>query len=229
MPRYVSSAKVRKVYDISAETLRKWALKGAVDARAIQNTGGRRTWMYNLESIGTCLDGENSQLLSSTSQDNQKPTIIYCRVSSKKQLPDLERQQALLSDAFPDSEVITDIGSGLEFNKPGFARLVQLVCREQISRIVVSFKDRIMRFGFELFQQICKEHNVQILVFTDKFEQDDQESETTELQQDLLSIVSIFVSKHNGKKSYMFRKLRKEQSEQSDEDAYGKPKDDFIL
>lgn len=220
MPRYVSSAKVREVYDIHPETLRGWALKGAINARAIQNTGGRRTWLYDLESIGTRMDIKNDQPVSSSNQDQQRPTIIYCRVSSSKQIQDLDRQKQLLTGAYPDSQVITDIGSGINYNKPGLSKLVELVCREQISRIVVSFKDRLLRFGYELFAQMCKEHNVQIVVFTDQLDSTNEsvEFETEELQEDLLSIVNVFIARRNGKKAGILRRLRKEQAEQSDQD-----------
>ncbi len=219
MPKYVSSAKVREVYDIHPETLRGWALKGVINSRAIQNIGGRRTWMYDLESIGSRMDSQDSQSISTKSKDEQRPTVIYCRVSSSKQLQDLERQRNLLANAYPDSQIITDIGSGINYNKPGLTKLVELVCREQISRIVVSFKDRLLRFGYELFAQMCKEHNVQIVVFTDQSggEESQNESETQELQEDLLSIVNVFVAKRNGKKAGILRRLRKEQSKQSNQ------------
>lgn len=222
MPKYVSSAKVREVFDIAPETLRGWAVKGVINARSITNVSGRKTWLYDLESIGSRLEPGVDESTSSKSSTKQRSTIIYCRVSSKKQLPDLERQKTLLETAFPDSEVITDIGSGLNYNKPGLSKLVEMVCREQISRIVVTFKDRLLRFGYELFEKMCKEHSVQIVVFTDQ--QSDQSShedmETNELQEDLLSIVNVFVARRNGKKAGVLRRLRKEQreSEQSIED-----------
>jgi predicted site-specific integrase-resolvase len=196
MPQYVSSAKVRAVYDINAQTLRGWAIKGAINARAITNASGRRTWMYDLESIGRCMESSNNEPATPTTP-KQKPTIVYCRVSSNKQVSDLERQQALLSIAFPDSEVVTDIGSGINYNKPGISRLVEMVCREQIGRIVVTFKDRLLRFGYELFEKMCKEHSVQIVVYSDeqRSEQESKDLETQELQEDLLSIVNVFVAR----------------------------------
>jgi putative resolvase len=221
MPKYVSSAKVREVYGIDRQTLRNWAVKGSVSARAIINPSGRRTWMYDLESIGSNMEpkGEVDES-ASPANDHQKPTIIYCRVSSKKQLPDLERQIALLRSAYPDSEVVSDIGSGINYNKPGFTKMVEMVCREQIARIVVTFKDRILRFGHELFYKICKEHGVQIVVYADECDdlQDQADREKEELQEDLLSVVNVFVARRNGKKAGIMRRLRKEQSKQHDQD-----------
>ena len=83
MPKYVSSAKVREVFDIAPETLRGWAIKGKIDARAISNPGGRRTWLYDIESIGRSLEPNVDQSTSSGSSHQQRSTIIYCRVSSK--------------------------------------------------------------------------------------------------------------------------------------------------
>jgi predicted site-specific integrase-resolvase len=221
MPRYVSSAKVREVYEINAQTLRGWAVKGVINARSITNTSGRKTWLYDLESIGRCMDTNLDQSSQDGDGHQQKPTIIYCRVSSNKQVPDLERQQTLLSSAYPDSEIITDIGSGLNYNKPGLSKLVGLVCREQISRIVVTFKDRLLRYGYELFEQICKEHNVQIVVHADQLNdgEGNEDVETQELQEDLLAIVNVFVARRNGKKAGMLKRLRKQElAKQRDED-----------
>ena len=227
MPKYVSSAKVREVYDIAPETLRGWALKGVINARAITNLSGRKTWLYDLESIGSRLEPGVDESALSKSSTKQRSTIVYCRVSSKKQLSDLERQKTLLEAAFPDSEVLTDVGSGLNYNRPGLSKLVEMVCREQISRIVVTFKDRLLRFGYELFEKMCKEHSVQIVVFTDQ--QSDQSSnedvETQELQEDLLSIVNVFVARRNGKKAGVLRRLRKEQRE-SEQHIESKPLSD---
>jgi putative resolvase len=222
MPQYVSSAKVRAVYDIAPETLRGWAVKGLVNARAITNPSGRKTWLYDIESIGHRLEPGVDESTSPGGNANQGITVIYCRVSSNKQLPDLERQQALLSTAFPDSEIVTDIGSGINYNKPGLSKLVEMVCREQISRIVVTFRDRLLRFGYELFEKMCKEHNIQIVVYADeqRGEQESKDLETQELQEDLLSIVNVFVARRNGKKAGVLRRLRREQSksEQRSED-----------
>ncbi len=214
MPKYVSSAKVREVFDISAETIRNWAIKGKINARAISNSGGRRTWMYDLESIGSCMESDMDKSTTVNKNDKQASTVIYCRVSSKKQLQDLTRQQEMLSAAYPDSEIISDIGSGLNYSKPGLSKLVEMVCREQIGRIVVTFKDRLLRFGYELFEKICKEHNVQIVVFTNEYNdvENVKDMETQELQEDLLSIVNVFVARRNGKKAGMLKRIRKEQN-----------------
>ncbi len=214
MPKYVTSAQARKFFSVSSFTLRNWAHTGSINARAITNVSGRKTWLYDLESIGTLVGQEDNQPQSDRHDNQTNATVIYCRVSSKKQLQDLDRQKSLLSGAFPDCEVITDVGSGINYNKPGLTKLVEMVCREQVGRIVVTFKDRLLRFGFELFEKMCKEHKVQIVVYSDEHrdEQELKDMETQELQEDLLSIVNVFVARRNGKKGGVLKRLRKEQT-----------------
>ncbi len=164
--------------------------------------------MYNIESIGNYFKENNNQ----DNLENQELfTVLYCRVSSKKQIEDLKRQQELLEANYSNSIIIKDVGSGLNYSINGFSNIVKQICRNQISRIVVTFKDRLLRFGFELFEQICKEHNVQIIVHCNNSIKYDENNETTELQEDLLSIVNVFVARRNGKKASMLKKLRKEQ------------------
>jgi len=148
---------------------------------------------------------------------------LYARVSSKKQANDLERQIELLQKRFPAGEVISDIGSGINYKRPGFTRLVGRICRDEIQEIVVTFKDRLARFGYDLFKQICHEHSVRIMVLSDtnnfsnpskgdsntKYEKD-----TEELQEDLLSIVNVFVARQNGRRAGQLRRARKRQKEE---------------
>lgn len=219
MPHYVPSAKARATYNIGTQTLRNWAIKGVINAKSVTNPSGRKTWLYDLDSIGNMLD--KNSIANISSGDVQKLTILYCRVSTSKQKCDLDRQRDLLKTAYPDSEIITDIGSGLNYNKPGLTKLVGLVCRESVSRIVVTFKDRLLRYGYELFEQMCKEHNVKIVVYTESVSdiESSEENETQELQEDLLAIVNVFVARRNAKKGNMLRKLRREAvTKQCDED-----------
>ncbi len=208
MPKYVAYSKVKQVYDISPQTAKNWAIKGNILYKAIQNDT-RKTWLYDIDSIGEYIENTNKK----EEKDLSQPvTIIYCRVSSKKQEADLIRQINLLTSRFPEAEVIKDIGSGLNYNRHGFSRLVERICRNEISNIVVTYKDRLMRFGNELFEKLCEEHNCKILVHSQEFTSDsheqEQRSETKELQEDLLSIVNIFVARRNGKRSGQLRKER---------------------
>jgi len=214
MPKYVGYQKVREQFDISAQTVKNWALRGAVDFRTIQNDS-RKTWLYDIDSIGRYISKQ--QIDNNKTKEPDENTVLYCRVSSQKQKSDLDRQIELLSSINPDYEVIKDIGSGLNFKRPGFTRMVERICRGEIQRIVVTFKDRLMRFGYDLFKQICKENGCQILVYSKDHQLHDvEEEETRELQEDLLSVVNVFVARRNGKRAGIMRRERKRIKEENE-------------
>lgn len=228
MPQFVTYRKVREKYDISPQTLRNWAIRGKVNYRTIENNT-RKTWLYEIDSIGKYIasnqrdsgeDGDTSQVLT---------RVLYARVSSKKQQNDFERQMQLLQKRFPTGEIISDIGSGINYKRPGFSRLVERICRGEIKEVVVTYRDRLLRFGYELFEQICHEHGVRILVlsqskgFSDptgtnagtlqeggEYEQR-ADREEQELQEDLLSIVNVFVARQNGRRAGQLRRERQKE------------------
>ncbi len=208
MSRYVTYAEVRKVYQVCPQTVQNWAKQGRIRYKAIQNAT-RKTWLYDLDSIGELVESSNVEANRSEASRNDH-TVIYCRVSSKKQEPDLVRQRDLLSKAFPDAEIMEDIGSGLNYQRHAFSKLVKRICRDEIAQIVVTYKDRLLRFGFELFEQLCQEHGTKIMVYC-KTDDVDREHAENELKDDLLSIVNVFVARNNGKRSANLRKQRKEQ------------------
>lgn len=206
MPKYVSYAKVKQHYNVSAQTVQNWARRGSVRYKTIQNDT-RKTWLYDLESIGEYIKSSDTSENTESKANNKNITVIYARVSSSKQKPDLERQKELLLKSFPDAEVMFDIGSGINFKRPSFRKLVTRVCRDEISTIVVTYKDRLARFGYELFEQLCNEHSTKILVYSKNTGV--TENDEDELKEDLLSIVNVFVAKSNGKRSGFLKHQRK--------------------
>lgn len=212
MSKYVTFSKVKEVYDISAQTAQNWAKNGNINYKAIQNRT-RKTWLYDIQSIGEYIENNQKKKLKETY------TVIYCRVSSKKQEPDLIKQIELLTSKFPDTEVIQDIGSGLNYKRNGFTKLVERICRNEISKIVVTYKDRLMRFGNELFEKICEEHNCKILVYSQEFTSNQPElaekHETKELQEDLLNIINVFIARRNGKRAGQLKKERSKLTNQN--------------
>jgi putative resolvase len=208
MPKYETYARVKQVYNISSETVRNWAKRGQIKYKCIQNET-RKTWLFDIESIGEFMQKNTDAINEEAKKSGKQPIrILYTRVSSAKQSGDLERQKQLLLEAFPNTEVISDIGSGINFHRPGLTKLVHRICRDEISQVVVTFKDRLARIGFELFELFCKEHNCSILVHGEGIIGDSDDPEF-ELKEDLLSIVNVFVASHNGKRSAVLRKERK--------------------
>ena len=102
-------------------------------------------------------------------------------------------------------EIITDIGSGLNYNNKGLKELIQRITQNKVEKIVVLYKDRLLRFGFELVEYIASLHdcNIEIIDNTEKTEQQ-------ELGEDLVQIITVFSCKLQGKRSNKARKLVKE-------------------
>jgi len=225
MGKYVTFYKLKRYYDIRSETAKKWALGGQIKYKTIQNKH-HKTWLYDVDSVGNMFENEGKNNEEGQGETVQKAKIIYARVSSKKQETDLQRQIELLRDAFPKHELVKDIGSGINFKtRRGFSSLVERVCNGEVSEIVVTYKDRLCRFAYDLFQQVCVEHHCKIVVYSAP-DTSTWSGETEELKDDLLSVVNFFVAKRNGKRSGELkrrrqcakRKKREEESSECDEE-----------
>jgi putative resolvase len=133
--------------------------------------------------------------------------ILYSRVSSSKQQDDLKRQQEYLrnnlSDKYPGSGYVevSDIGSGINFKRPGLLRVLGSVKKGDVSTLVVASKDRLARFGFELIEWLCTEFGTKIVVL-------DSEDTTpeAELGKDLMAIVQVYCCRWNGMRRYQAKK-----------------------
>jgi predicted site-specific integrase-resolvase len=120
----------------------------------------------------------------------EKKKYIYARVSSSKQQQDLQRQVALLHEAYPSFDVIQYVGSGINFKRRGFITLLDNVIGGNVSHVVVAHRDRLTRFGFDMLQHIFDLYEVSLTVLSD----DDIKEPATELAKDLLSIVTVFAT-----------------------------------
>ena len=130
---------------------------------------------------------------------NEKKKICYARVSSEKQKEDLNRQCEYLRQKCPDHELIKDIGSGLNWKCKSFTSILEQLYWGDIEEVVVTHKDWLCHFAFELVEWIFVKHNTKIVVLGSDVNIDDTKS--SELAEDLLSIVTIFMARHNGLRS----------------------------
>lgn len=142
-------------------------------------------------------------------KDSDKLIIGYCRVSSNKQKDDLERQVKnmetyMLAKGY-QFKIITDIGSGINYNKKGLNELLNLVLESKVDKIVVLYKDRLVRFGFELIENICKKFNTSIEIIDSTEKTQDQE-----LVEDMIQIITVFSARLQGKRAQNTKKLLKE-------------------
>ena len=115
-------------------TLRKYGDEGKI--KSIKNEAGQR--LYDVESYQRGA--------------TRATTVCYCRVSSAKQRDDLARQVEFMRQQYPEVEIVKDIGSGLNFKRKGLQALLVRLMRGDQLKIVIACKDRLCRFGFELFQ-----------------------------------------------------------------------------
>lgn len=133
---------------------------------------------------------------------NQKErvTIGYCRVSSSHQKEDLQRQidnvKAYMTAKGYQYEVISDIGSGINYEKKGLQQLIERVNNHEVNKVVVLYKDRLVRFGFELIKLFCELNGTEVEVIDQS-----QISKEQELSDDLIQIVTVFANRLYGSRS----------------------------
>ena len=193
--KYYSSKKVTEILGVTAQTLRNWDKEGKLKPSYVKSNGYR---YYSEDSI-----------LSYTQERKTKKNlnvIGYARVSSKKQSDDLERQvnniKTYLDSKYTDYEIITDIGSGINYTKPGLKKLIEKINKKEVDLIVVLYKDRLLRFGFELVEYFAELNNVKIEVL-DKIDKNQDQ----ELVEDLVQIVTVFSCKIQGKRKAKTKEL----------------------
>lgn len=206
--RYISPIKIKEKYDISSNTLRLWAETGKIKYIRVNKTGKR---IYSVEDLRRIF-GENQNI-----SDNRK-TICYARVSSNHQKEDLNRQIEFLQNSYPDTEVIKDIGSGLNYKRKGLETLLEQIYTGKVKEVVVTYKDRLCRFGFEIIEWIFKKYNVKLMVLNKLTEVPEDISRESELAEDLLSVTTFFVARNNGRRSAIYKENRKKEKKKEIEE-----------
>ncbi|AWR99856.1 IS607 family transposase [Metallosphaera hakonensis] len=174
---------------ISYATLREYVKKGYVKP-VILETG---KWRFREEDV--------EKLMGIV---RRRKVILYARVSSNTQRDDLVNQVKYLQEQVKDyDQVITDVGSGLNMRRRGFLKLLRMILNNEVSKVVIAYSDRLVRFGFEIIEEVCKAHNCEIVVLNKEDETPEQE-----LIEDLISILVSFRGKH-GMRSHKYEKVKK--------------------
>jgi predicted site-specific integrase-resolvase len=148
---------------------------------------------------------------SSTLKKTSKKEKLSARVSSSHQKEDLQRQIEFLEDKFPGAEIIKDVGSGLNWKRSGFNSLLERVNQGNVKTVVVTYRDRLCRFGIELVEWIFKKADVKLLVL-DRI--DNEKNSSLELAEDLLAITTVFVARNNGIRAGQYRRERSKKMEE---------------
>ena len=177
MTEFVASKKAQEFYKVSEQTLRDWANDQKINY--IITEGGHRRYRI-------------------VKPVEHRKKIIYARVSSKKQEHDLERQVKYLEKRYPDYEVIKDIGSGINYKRQGFRRILEQLFKGNIEEVVVSTGDRFSRFGRELFEWMFDQFGGKLTIVNNRTFKTSQE----ELAEDLMEIITVFSARYYGRRKY---------------------------
>lgn len=205
MSKYYSINEFSKILGVSPQTLRNWDNNGKLHPHHTSSNGYR---YYSHEQLNQVMN---------IKPNLDRKIIGYCRVSSNKQKDDLQRQienmQMYLTAKGKPFEIISDIGSGINYKKKGLKELIKLISQNQVDKVVVLYKDRLLRFGYELVEYIASLYNCEIEIIDNT-----EKSEQQELVEDLVQIITVFSCRLQGKRANKARKLVKELIEGGDED-----------
>lgn len=142
----------------------------------------------------------------STADKKEKLVIGYCRVSNSSQKDDLKTQinniKSYMYAKGYNFEIISDIGSSINYKKKGLQELLDKINNQEISKIVILYKDRLIGFGFELIEYLCKINNVEIEIIDNT-----EQSKKQELSDDLIQIITIFANRLYGQRSKRTKQL----------------------
>lgn len=179
MERLVSIGEAASALGVSITTLRRWEVSGKLVPE--HTAGGHRR--YDLAKL-------RPEMFRTDVEANRR-TVAYARVSSHDQKDDLERQKQVLEIYCARQgwtfEVIADLGSGMNYHKKGLKRLLNMILADEVGRLVITHKDRLLRFGAELVFAICEAKQVEVVILN-------QGEDTTfeeDLAKDVLEIITV--------------------------------------
>lgn len=198
MEKIFSPSEFASMLNVSVKTLQRWDKKGILVAnRSLTNRRYYTQSQYN-EYFG--LNNIN----------NNKYNVAYCRVSNRGQQDDLYNQILYIRNYIQNNgleldDVITDIGSGLNFKRKNWNKLIDDCIAGKIDTIYVAHADRFIRFGFDWFKEFLESRcNTRIKVINNV-----SMSPETELVQDLISIIHVFSCRIYGLRKYK-KKIKKD-------------------
>ena len=198
--KYYTIHEMTEILGVTAQTLRNWDKSGKLKPHHTSPNGYR---YYSEDDL--------NQLLNKPVRKQGK-TVGYCRVSSPKHKDDLQRQidnmQIYLLAQGKPFEIISDIGSGINYKRKGLQELIKGMANRSISKVVVLYKDRLTRLGFELIEYIAELYDCEVEI-VDTTERTEQE----ELVEDLVQILTVFSCKLQGKHANKVKKMIKELTE----------------
>ena len=194
--KYYTIHETKQILGVSAQTLRNWDKSGKLKPHHRSSNGYR---YYSESDLNVILGRKNREGI----------TVGYCRVSSNKQKDDLVRQEDnmrmyLLAQGKP-FEIISDIGSGINYNRKGLQEIIKRMADRSVSKVVVLYKDRLARFGYDLIKYIADLYGCEIEIIDNT-----EKTEQQELVEDLVQIITVFSCKLQGRRANKAKKMIQE-------------------
>lgn len=190
MSNLLTVKEAAELLGVTTKTIRRWEQEGKI--RSTRTPGGHRRF-----EVGGLLGNKTDASL----------TVAYARVSSHEQKDDLDRQVRVLEAYCAKHgwsfEVIQDLGSGLNYRKKGLIKLIKLICTYQVERLVISHKDRLLRFGSELIFTLCEIFGTEVVVIN----RSEESSFEEDLANDVLEIITVFSARLYGSRSHKNKKI----------------------
>jgi predicted site-specific integrase-resolvase len=194
MNKFVPITAAASALGVSTSTLRRWEASGKLVPS--RTRGGQRR--YDLATLRPELNH---------GAPVPRKTVAYARVSSHDQKADLECQKQVLELYCASQgwtfDVIADLGSGMNYHKKGLKHLLDAILDGQVGRLVLTHKDRLLRFGAELVFAICQAREVEVVIIN----QGEDSSFEEDLASDVLEIITVFTARLYGSRSHRNQKL----------------------
>jgi putative resolvase len=192
MEKLYTLKEAKKLLGITTKTIQRWDKEGKI--RVVRTIGGRRR----------IPESEIKRILG---LKEERVVVGYVRVSSTTRKDDLERQKQLIHSYAKDKgygeiQILSDVGSGLNENRKGFLRLLEMVTERKVSRVIIVYEDRLTRFGFETLRKMFQAFGTAIEVINSE-----EKTPQEELVEDLITIVSHFAGKLYGMRSHKYKEV----------------------
>ena len=188
--QHVSIGEASDLLGVAVSTLRCWEHEGRLRP-AFRTCGGHRR--YAVLALN---------LLCGKAKPDERKVVAYARVSSHDQKADLERQRDRLEQhckevGYANPELLTDLGSGLNYQKKSFKKLLKMIALGQVSTLVLMHKDRLLRFGSDIVFELCKLNQTEVVII----EESTPANPETRLVADVIELMTVFSARLYGSRS----------------------------
>ena len=194
---YMTPKNASEIIGVHFQTLRNWEKEGKIEA--IRTPGKKR--YYNVKKFLKQYRNEEIEIPIK----KEKRNICYCRVSSESQKDDLENQIKYMKEKYPTFEILSDIGSGINFKRKNLKVIINLGLKNELGTLAIAYKDRLCRIAYDLIADLLIENSETKIIIENKSDHSFEQ----ELSDDMIQIVTVFSSRLYGMRSYKNRILNK--------------------